>query len=444
MSAKKILSENMIQYEPMSVVDISGRVFYWQNRVFRAINDADVWERYRGIVQSPLMGELINAGMIETWIPEDVSLDGCVGVLEHKRVDFLSVLSEWTMHMLWDAAKMYLDVALVLAKHDLTFKDGHPWNVAFDYCAPKMIDFGSIISVNESSRWCDEFRIRFVAPLAAHKMKITRKLADEMLYEYVHGVGLTLLNSRVGAFFPYRLGVLIQRYKKAIQENKRLETVRIVEKMRGFLEELKPDVVKEEWADYIQMPEKEFAAQKAKADAVLAVLEEFQPDTVLDMGANKGWHAFMAESRGCKVVAFDYESYCVDQIYIRGKETKSRILPLRMNFSLPTASLGIALGYKDAYERFCSDVTLALGMTHHLSLRQNLRFSHIARIISKFTKRASAVEFVRPDDIHLRNWNIPEGYSQENFVKAMSEHGLELIRESRTMPTRSVLVFKKR
>lgn len=443
-SIRKILLEDEIQYEPISVVDKSGRIFYWQDRVFREIYDIEVWERYKGLIQSPVLKELIIAGLIETWIPDDVELKGCAGILEHKKIDFISIVSEWTFNMLWDAAKVYLDLAVILAQNGMTFKDGHPWNILFDYCNPKMIDFGSIIPDITYTNWVNEFRIRFIAPLVGNNNRFTRKLANEMLYEHLHGVGLAMLSNRLGSFFPFQFSVLIMQYKYAVRKKDRVAIVKAVKNMRTYLDKLRPDVIKEYWADYIQMPEGEASIQKAKTNAVLDVLKEYHPNTVLDIGANKGWYTFLAESQGSKVIAFDYESYCVDQIYFCGKEKNSHILPLLMNFLLPTSESGVALAYKNAFERFRSDVTLVLGMTHHLSLHQNLGFQHIACIIARFTKVATVIEFVHPEDSHIRNWSIPSNYSQENFIKAMWNNGLDLVKETKLIPTRSILVFKCR
>lgn len=444
-TTKKILSEDEIQYELGSVVDQSGRIFYWRDRVFRAICDNHIWERYKSLVQSPVLQELIHAGLIETWIPDDVELEGCAGLLEHKKIDFISYVPEWTFFMLWDAAKVYLDLAIILAQNGMVFKDGHPWNILFDYCKPTMIDFGSIIVPGEKlPKWYNEFRIRFIAPLVAYKNQTTRRLANEMLYEHIHGVGLSLLKSRLGSLFPLRFSIFIKQYETAMRKKDRLAVVKAIKGMRNYLDKLQPDIIKERWANYIQMPDGEASAQKAKTNAILDVLKEFHPDTVLDMGANKGWYAFLAEDQGSRVVAFDYESYCVDQIYFHGKEKNSRVLPLKMNFLLPTPESGIGLTYKNAYERYRSDVTLVLGMTHHLSLHQNLSFSHIAWIIACFTKIAAAVEFVRPDDEHIRNWVIPANYSQENFIQAMWKNGFDLVKETRPISTRSILVFRRK
>ncbi len=347
--------------------------------------------------------------------------------------------------MLWEAAKVYLDLAVILAQNGMAFKDGHPWNILFDYCKPTMIDFGSIIVPGEKlPKWYDEFRIRFIAPLVAYKKQTMRRLTNEMLYEHIHGVGLSLLNSRLGSFFPFQFNVLIRQYKNAIRKKDRVAIVQAVKNMRTYLDKLKPDIIKEYWANYIQMPEGEASVQKAKTNAVLDVLKEFHPDTVLDMGANKGWYAFLAESQGSRVIAFDYESYCVDQIYFYGKEKKSRVLPLKMNFLFPTPESGIGLAYQNAYERYRSDVTLVLGMTHHLCLHQNLSFSHIAWIIAKFTKIATVIEFVHPEDQHIRNWVIPADYSQENFIKAMCKNDFDFVKETKPMLTRSILVFSRK
>ena len=439
-STPRRLRETDVSFELGSAADPVGRIFYWDDRVFRQVRDPAAWERCVGLLRQPEAQGLFDRGLIETWIPPDVRLEGSAGVLEHKKIGFVSTAPEWTSDMLWDAARMYADLAIALAKLGFGLKDGHVWNVLFDFCAPKMIDFGSIVPEFGTS-WLDEFRIHFVAPLSLMRHDLTSAIGRELLFEHHHGVGRRLL-SGPGAAFPLSFGPTRLRHRISTFRKSRSGMVAALERLSGYVERLEPAHRKERWANYTQDPSGETSGQQRKTDAVRAALDRFSPRTVLDMGTNKGRYAFLSAERGCDVAAFDYEEYNANFVYGVAKPKKLRVLPAVMNFRLPTPPSGVALSVRSAYERYRSDLTLVLGMVHHLRLHQALPFPHIAETISLYTKTASVVEFVHPDDPHLSSWTIPAGYSMDAFVAEMARKRLRLVEETRALPTRSVLLFE--
>ena len=160
-----VLRRDQVEFEPSSFADKTGRVFYWNDRVFRQVRDADAWSIYRRLLASDISSKLFAHGMLATWIPSDVCLDGSLGVLEHKSIDYVSYPAEWTPRMLWDAARRYVQCAAILAQEDLIFKDCHSHNVLFDYCEPTIIDFGAIGHISGPSSWITGLRMFFVQPL---------------------------------------------------------------------------------------------------------------------------------------------------------------------------------------------------------------------------------------------------------------------------------------
>jgi hypothetical protein len=435
------LREADAAFEAGSVADPVGRVFYWNDRVFRQIKDPRVWERYRELLGDPAARALFDRGLVETWIAPDVRFEGCAGVLEHRRIDFVSTAPEWTSDMLWDAAKAIVDVAAGLARLGFGLKDGHPWNVLFDFTAPKLVDFGSIVP-ELTSRWLAEFRVRFVAPLCLLHHRATSAAGRELLFEHHHGLGRLFLEKGLGAAFPLSMGPARIAHRLALGSMDRSRVVAALEQLSRYLERLEPAHRKERWANYTQDPSGETSGQQRKTDAVAAALDRYAPRTVLDMGTNKGRYAFMAAERGAAVAAFDYEEYNANHVYGVAKARGLRVLPAVMDFRLPTPPSGVALTARSAFDRYRSDLTLVLGMVHHLALHQELRFAQIAEIVSRYTKTASVVEFVHPDDQHITSWRIPADYSMGSFVAEMARTKLRLVGETKALPTRSILVFE--
>jgi hypothetical protein len=68
MNKLHILSEDEIDYELGSFADGTGRLFYWNNRVFRKVLDEGAWNIYRVLLESKIYPELLSNGLVETWI----------------------------------------------------------------------------------------------------------------------------------------------------------------------------------------------------------------------------------------------------------------------------------------------------------------------------------------------------------------------------------------
>lgn len=446
MTTKTILYHEDVRYEPTSMVDKSGRLFYWNDRVFREITDESAWKTYQILLKSVVCPKLFEAGLIETWIPEDICLEGSIGILEHKKIDFVSYCSEWTPKMLWHAAKMIAECAKLLAQEKLTLKDGHPWNVLFDYCKPKWVDFGSITcEENSYSSLFDEFRIYYITPLWLYKFggSFGRKIVLDMMHEHTHGMGQTTLRSYPMHFFPIRYYLLTRKYLKAIRSDDDLNKFNFFKKLLDYIQSLEPIDIKEEWADYQQGEINALPQQLRKQKVITEVVKSLNPESVLDMGANKGAYSFIVENLGCKVVAFDREAYCVDQIYTKSQNLEKKVLPLKMDFLRPTPETGLGLTMGTSFDRLECDVTLVLGMVHHLVLHQGVRYSLIADIVSRYSRKAAIIEYIDPTDEHIKNWNIISEYNKQILIDEMQNKYLMLVSEQKISESRSILIFMR-
>ncbi len=326
---KSPFPQDEITYELGSFADDSGRILYWNGRVFREVLDDASWELYRKLLGSPTCSKLLANGLIETWIPNESGQEPGERLLEHKKIDFITYPPEWTLRMLWEAARTYMRCAGILAREGLIFADCHPWNVLFDFSQPRLIDFGAISDRCSSVGWIDGLRMFFIQPLWLARYGRSRggRIAKEMMREHIFGVGPALIHMRAARFIPPAFYRLMRSYRRAVESRNRSRVVHSLEKMSEYVEQLKPpDAAREIWADYPQTTEADGKLTE-KHKVVLEFLGSLHPESVLDMGTNKGWYALMAESLGAKVVAFDYEEYCVDQLYRLSRAGKKRSSP---------------------------------------------------------------------------------------------------------------------
>lgn len=116
----------------------------------------------------------------------------------------------------------------------------------------------------------------------------------------------------------------------------------------------------------------------------LEVLTLLQRDskTLCDIGANKGWFAFLAERKGFEVVAIDIEDSLVSDMYHQAKETNANLLPLLAGLK-QFSQLGLSF-----------DVVICLAVIHHLILFADYTLEDVFEQLAKLTKKYLVIEFV--------------------------------------------------
>jgi ribosomal protein L11 methylase PrmA len=166
------------------------------------------------------------------------------------------------------------------------------------------------------------------------------------------------------------------------------------------------------------------AALASKAELVEAMLRRLRPRLVYDLGANTGEYSALAARLGSRCVAFDSDAACVGSMYRREKELAGWLLPLVMDLANPSPALGFANEERmSLVERGHSDLTLALGLVHHLRITANIPFQLLGRFLARISSDL-LIEFVPPDDPmaeRMLHGRPPfEDYSLEGFVEAVS------------------------
>lgn len=456
MTEKEIIPLKEVEFHSLSFVDENGRFFRWRGVPFRAITP-----RYepvcRELFEKGIVQRLIQKGLIVKTEMTGLRLEGYSLVLKHHKVPFVSYSFEWCPEMLKAAALTVIDLETELAREGFELQDGHALNVLFDGGHPVFVDFSSIVRIDDSEhlwRSCDEFHSYFVYPLKLMSQgygRIVRKLLfgyngiSRMDYECLMQGGQVKDTSparkkKTRTFRQFMKSLIPSQYHPAFKGGLDLfkatlfgkelsireRRLAYLERLRGEIERIDFPHAKTEWSDYYDnrfMPFERSEIWTEKHRRVHRVLSELRPESLLDIGSNRGWYSQLAAMLGSKVVAFDEDAACVSKLYADAREKDLAILPLVMDFRNPSPAYGLNNQWlSPATERFKCEMVLALALVHHLAFhRFRLKFDAIAEALSRFTNRWLLVEFIPQEDEYVSKWNR-EGYSwytQENFLEAL-------------------------
>jgi hypothetical protein len=408
-----------VMFDPSSVADPNGRVFWLEGNVYRAITKR-ASGLYRNLFETGVIDRLIRKGLIETEITP-LSLDGYELVLRHRTLPFQAYCFEWCNEMLKDAALLTCDLNLELVSHGLMTQDAHSWNILYDGPTPKFVDFGSIIPlsdhVKQISNWYKNFQDFFLYPLylmLAGKGELARHLLFDLHPVVSKQAILKLLPLSKQLY--YRMMDLFNDPTKLRSKEAFLQQI------RRFVEAVEFSAVKTDWSGYYDTEFPSFEPSEfwnTKHKAVFELIKRLQPRTVVDIGSNRGWYSQLAANMGISIVALDTDEICVKDLYADAAHKKLSIVPLVMNISSPTASIS-AKGayYPPAQERLKGDLVLALAIVHHLAFKQGLKFETIVNRLAGFAGRWLLVEFVPPTDRYVSKWYSDkfDWYSTQNFV----------------------------
>lgn len=442
---KKLYLEDII-FEESSVIDKCGRIFHYNNKIYRYINREYV-DNIKLFLESNNIDILFKIGLVETKIAE-IYLDEYPLILEHKKIPFVTYKSEWIPMMLRDALIMICDLSIELAQIGYALKDIHPGNILFDKCKPIFIDFGSIQPIEKiGSIPYDGIRDFFIFPLWLQS-KGFHHLASLYMKEHQEGVGRHISHKMGVNHFPISYDFIVKGYLVKKRENHKHALINFYRKLKKNSQKTKIISRKSIWSDYPQFKNESItdtSEYSNKSNTVYNILKNIEKGTLLDMAANKGFYSEMAANLGYNVVSFDNDESAVTYIYNKNKIQKKNILPLKINFIYPTPNNGVGLSAKTSFDRIKCDGTLVLAIIHHLVFSEGMNFEVIARIIDNYSIKYSIVEFIPRDDIHISK-KITDGYDWytiENFLKIMTKHfPTYWIFESSPEP-RKIILFKK-
>jgi len=394
-----ILKESDIKFVPSD--DEIGAVFYWENRVFRAINIKHE-ENVRNLASSDLLAELTQKHLFpETIISNDIEIEGYSLILEHKKIPCILLPNEWTYNMVKDAALAYLQTFQICRNHGYTLKDGHLFNLAFYNNKPIYFDLGSIIPGNYKIGLYEFYYAAFL-PLQVWSIGdfylANLILRDDYLHKrFLPSIPLTdqkILQSIIPLSqkkIP-RYSRLIVSYvlRKIFRFSVVSESPMTCETLMKKVTALKKKKYKTSWSnyhnEYIKGAEIE---STSRFNRLVSIVNDLNLDSMIDLAGNKGVFSLLVADKTAisKVICSDYDEMAIDDLYLYLKKvSNTKVSPLLLNFMYPLSNFD--------FGKVKSDIAVALAVTHHLLLSQKISIDSVFKKIGQFSNRYVLIEFM--------------------------------------------------
>jgi hypothetical protein len=423
-----------------SYKDPSGFLFWKDGELFRAIK-VYYKNHYDFFVNSGLYKKLVdNKFLIQHEEVEKFPFSDSqiYKIIKPVKINFISYPFEWSFAQLKDAALLTLNILHLALEYGMTLKDASAYNIQFFQGKPVFIDTLSFEIIENNKPWIayKQFCQHFIAPLALMAYKDVR--LNQLLKTNLDGIPLDLANALLPLKGKMNFGILLNLVlhasaqkkfstgkfeKRNINSNYSLNSLKgLFVNLEKTINSIKLKAEKTVWSNYYdEITANEYT--KSKLNFVQQYIDFAKPKTLWDVGANDGLYSRLASDNNIDVVAFDFDHASIQKNYeLNKKENRKNILPLVLDFSNPTSSLGWNLEeIKSFFERGNPDMVLALALVHHLAIAKNIPLDYIAQVFSKITSWL-VVEFVPKSDpkvqFMLRNRkDIFEFYSIDNFEK---------------------------
>lgn len=454
--------------------DPSGFVFRREGELLRQVNScyASHYELLRSSgLYATLVGKewLIEHQETERGDSEIVGAPDAYRIIRPVRLPYVSYPYEWCFSQLKDAALLTLDIQAEALMHGMTLKDASAYNVQFVGCRPVFIDTLSFERHEEGMPWIAyrQFCQHFLAPLAVMARRDVR--LRHLLKSYIDGIPLDLASSLLPlrTFANYSLLAHLHLHsasQKRHQDDARsgmpkkgpFMTTRmqqaLVASLRSAVDKCRSPKLRTEWGSYYEDTNYSAGAMSAKERMVMELLIAFCDDgrTVHDFGGNTGRFSRLAASLGSYVLCHDIDELAVERNYRFNKQNGiGNILPLMLDVSNPSASLGWALSERESiFERIRGDFVLALALIHHIVISNNVPLLEVAKFFHRLADRL-IVEFIPKSDSQVRRLlstreDIFPNYDIEHFREAFGQYFVLLKEQSIPETERTLFVFQRK
>jgi hypothetical protein len=427
--------------------DPAGFVYHRDGVLYRQVNACYRLE-YDKLMGSGLYEKLTNRNWL---VPHNEIGDSgltkrAYRILQPSRINFISYPYEWCFSQLKDAALRTLDIQDMAMDHDMTLKDASSYNIQFAESGPIFIDTLSFKTYQEGSPWeaYRQFCQHFLAPLALMSKADVR--LNQLLRVYIDGIPLDIASKLLPFSTRFDSGLLFHIHLHARMQKKHAESGANVKHknsrrvsiskigLKGIIASLRKAVgrlnwepVGTEWVDYYQSTNYSDTSFKEKTRLVKEFLLRVNPKMVWDLGANTGQFSRIATSQGALAIAFDGDMGAVEVNYRQVSAESVALLPLVVDLTNPTPSLGWHSSERDSLiARGPADCVLALALIHHLAISNNLPFDLVACFLADVSRNL-IIEYVPKDDSQVQRLlssriDIFESYTIEVFEKAFEKY----------------------
>lgn len=416
--------------------DPSGQVFIQEGVVLRTVQNK-YGPHYNHLIQSGLYDKLVQEELL---IPhEEIEFDKEVypdtyKLLRPTPIPFISYAYEWSFSQLKDAALAIIGIQKTALEYKMILKDSPASNIQWLQGKPVLIDTLSFENYQEGQPWIAyrQFCQHFLAPLAL--MSYCDLRSNLLLLNYPDGIPLDMARS----FLPLKsklnthIGLHIHWHGATRSSNKNnvssakfsLSSFKgLIASLESTINALHVNKKSSKWNNYYSetILGKEYLENKEK------LAEEFLSLTtgtyVWDLGANTGLFSRMAAKKASLVVSFDHDPMVVEENYLNTiKNGEKNILPIFMDLTHPTPEVGWNLKERfSLLQRSLPDVTMALALTHHLCISNNIPLKMLRDFFSQLGEWL-VIEFIPKTDPKVKvllqfREDIFENYNEPNFEK---------------------------
>lgn len=468
------LAESAVRFDGRSFVDPCGRVFFYQDRVFRGILPGWAAET-RALLASGLMERLVAEGLSpRVWVSE-FTFPGFEMVLEHERLDPVVFPHEWPFSMLRDAALCVLAVNRIAATFGYETKDCHPNNVIFHGGRAKYVDLGSFVTrLAGSQAWRarEEFTRAYVYPLniwangdtylARLVLSAHRSMPHESYWLYrvplLRYLGRFQRDLGRWVTYAYRARLVSAFPEEFIRENtppalRRAVEVALALRRRGWLPWQSTDLNR--LARQIQRIDERRAPRDVAAmrppprspprryARVAQIVRQLGAGSVIELGTDGGAVAreLLASGSLTRAVCTDSDDERIDELYAsQGQRPAVECLAV-LDLMQPTTPVGLT----PPSERLQCEAAVAMALIHRLLLIPPFFPPRLVLdAIASFSKRWVLLEFM-PGGLHdgPDGPPTPRWYTIEGFREAVRER-LDLIHEEVLEPGHVLFVAARR
>lgn len=448
--------------------DPSGYIFKHNNKIYRAINHS-YRQNYEHLINSGLYQKLCSENLL---IPHselcvnDFTFD-CYKIIAPIEIEFISHPYEWSFQQLKDAAATTLLIQKYALEKNMSLKDASAYNIQFLNSNPILIDTLSFEIYKEGYPWIayKQFCQHFIAPLAL--MSKTDIRIHRLLNDFTDGIPLDLANAVLPIKSKLNPKILlhISLHSKAQKKfkNKKLEIKQGKFSKKSFFNLIDNlvDTVNSinlgrrynkgfsNWVNYYDQDILNLNYLNHKKQLINTLLDNERPRTMWDLGSNIGTFGKIATKKNIKVISFDSDPLIINNLYSNcKKESESNILPLILDFTIPTPPSGWLLSERASFfERPMPDLVMALALIHHLAIANNIPMNSLADFFSRISKKL-IIEFIPKTDpnaklLLLNREDIFEQYNQANFEKEFQKHFRIKLREKFNDSERVLYLMEK-
>lgn len=436
----------MINYETGSFRDPGGKIFYYNNQVYRKINNLGL-KRFEFLLKNNLLEDLINKNfIIKTEIvknKEFLKINENTTVLKHEKIEFISYPYEWTFNQLKDAALFHLELQIYLLKKNAKLIDASPYNIQFVKNKPIFIDILSIDKYNDGDYWFGhrQFCESFLNPLILKAKKgidfnnwfkgNLEGISVEDTYKLLSLKDFLSPTIFLNVYLLNKTNIKTEKvFKNSLLKNNNNKWNKesyffVLKNLRNFISKLFPKYTRSTWEKYSKDHFYNKDEEKNKIEVVKNFFIKNNIKLLADLGCNDGKFSKYAFVNNVNVIGFDFDLNILDKTYLEVKKNNYSFFPLFSDFSNPSSNLGWNNAERKSLNvRAKFDGLIALALIHHLTLAKNIPLNDVLKWLVSFAPKG-LIEFVPKDDytaqimLRIKGDIFPE-YNENNFEKILS------------------------